>query len=793
MSIHNLSCFEIENASALRMNYRLVNLDGPFDPNLGDGDLAERNLQQLVKRLQYDERIPVAIERFGPEPRLAIPANHVLKRTEYELTPDVATLTPQNEVHPLSYSSGAADRVGLAFLGWYLRTPLYKEDGLWSPGASTYISKRPLNYRQDNREIDVFRGFGFRLGRIGNRLCVWIKLTHRYAESSWLLDGYELSDIQQKLRMRHMLYHYGHRWFPVQLLGLTGKSIADQCFIPDGSHNPISVYDYTLREASGHRPPAWIQSLDRRSPAIAFRYTGNEKKRNGAAALCKLLVQTEDQRVGAVHRMSIVDPQARFAELRRVAVTYLAGATFGDTSIRLKSSPVQAEPKVFSVPAQEFGQGKTLRVGRNSAASEVPLTQFAKKRWDFLLDPEGGFAVNGSLDAQYIIVPESVDRSIAQDFQDRLEKTVRRLAKRSYGFSRIVYADRDTRTLKRQVDSITDSLRKANVQSGRGLLMLPGHAHADLHNFLKRKLASSFHFQAVDAGKVAGFYESHTQNGRGGYAVAEPFASRYVSYLRYTAMGLLLVNRQWPWVLHEGTHYDMYIALDVLHHTAAFTFFSQGGRQCYVQTVESQQSEKLLRQQVRSVVYEALRNQLRQGGPAPRSIVLRRDGKAFRCEWLGFRDAVEQLRRDGLLPEDLVYGIVEVHKSNAEGVRLAEESRDGSLRNPTIGAWEILNPKEGIVCTTGFPFHLTGSASPLLVRIVAGELNLEYVLEDTFDMSQLCWPVPDRFIRLSIDLKLCDETLRSVASAADDDEGQFGEEETDDGATDERLAVGWNP
>ena len=60
-------------------------------------------------------------------------------------------------------------------------------------------------------------------------------------------------------------------------------------------------------------------------------------------------------------------------------------------------------------------------------------------------------------------------------------------------------------------------------------------------------------------------------------------------------------------------------------------------------------------------------------------------------------------------------------------------------------------------------------------------------------MSQLCWPVPDGCIRLSIDLKLCDETLRSVASAADDDEGQFGEEETDDGTTDERLAVGWNP
>ena len=59
------------------------------------------------------------------------------------------------------------------------------------------------------------------------------------------------------------------------------------------------------------------------------------------------------------------------------------------------------------------------------------------------------------------------------------------------------------------------------------------------------------------------------------------------------------------------------------------------------------------------------------------------------------------------------------------------------------------------------------------------------------DLSQLCWPVPDRCMRLSIDLKLCDDNLRSSAAVADEDEGQFGEEEPDD-AAEERLAVDWN-
>ncbi len=58
-------------------------------------------------------------------------------------------------------------------------------------------------------------------------------------------------------------------------------------------------------------------------------------------------------------------------------------------------------------------------------------------------------------------------------------------------------------------------------------------------------------------------------------------------------------------------------------------------------------------------------------------------------------------------------------------------------------------------------------------------------------MSQLCWPVPDRCIRLSIDLKLCDDYLRSVAGAADDDESLFGKDDERETGFDMRAAAGW--
>ena len=66
---------------------------------------------------------------------------------------------------------------------------------------------------------------------------------------------------------------------------------------------------------------------------------------------------------------------------------------------------------------------------------------------------------------------------------------------------------------------------------------------------------------------------------------------------------------------------------------------------------------------------------------------------------------------------------------------------------------------------------------PLYVRLVRGDLDLAKVLEDTFAMSQLCWPVPNRCMRLPIDLKLCDELLRSTAGDADEEEAIYGEDQ----------------
>jgi len=256
--------------------------------------------------------------------------------------------------------------------------------------------------------------------------------------------------------------------------------------------------------------------------------------------------------------------------------------------------------------------------------------------------------------------------------------------------------------------------------------------------------------------------------------------------LRYTALGLLIANRQGPWVLDEPTHYDAYIGLDVLNGMAAFTFFSDGGQRCFVRLERSQQKEKLLRSQVRAAVTAGVRDLLRTENASLRSIVLRRDGRLFACEWSGFCDALDDLKREDALQTGIVTGAVEIHKNHASGLRMVAVEKD-LVSNPLIGSWFAINEHEGLICTTGEPFGLRGTVDPLYVGVVRGTLNLEWILQDTFAMSQLCWPVPDRCMRLPIDLKLCDDFLASVASEAQEDEAVYGG--TDDPEVEETESV----
>jgi hypothetical protein len=775
MRQHVFNLFRITNQNDLSVSYRFIDVDGDLGFGSDDPDLAPKNLNLLAKRLAFGQKLPVAIIRGGERPLLAVAADRPIVRSEYQLTPHVATLRPREEVHSANFSELDNSTMGIAlsFLAWEIRGHLYQRHDLWQNGPNTFFRKRPVNDDDPRRRMDVYGGFSPRFLFVEGCLHVAVPVVYCYTDSEWADQAFDNKAIQ-RLAGRKMLYHFGPQIYTIKFQRRTGKTIGEQLFCTEDSKVMANVFDWTVQNAGAE---SGGRRLDSASAAIQYKNFGNEKERYGALSLCKLILNNDDARVASSRRDHQRTPSQRIESASGIIRTFLAGLNLSGIGLKISPVPRSCAGKQFDCPRCRFGNGKILNVSHTPHNGDVLLKDLPRARVTLLEDKNVGFAVLSELDDQVLIVPRSLGISVANDLKSRIEKTVSSLIRKPYSVQLVRYNDENKRTLRDQVNAVVSSLNQNSIEGGRGVLVLPPGSQRDLHNYIKKKLRNRVQFQCMSAEKLGAFYKT---NGNGQNQFVRPFPEgKFHNYLLNTVMGLMIVNRQWPWVLHKPTHCDVYVGLDVLDHTAAFTFFYEGGAVCAMRDQESSHKEKLSRGLVAKLVYEGLKEDLPDLDQPPASIILRRDGKLFESEYLGFEEAIQKLANEDLLPSDILIGGVEIPKHHSYGIRLVESSSKG-LQNPTVGAWEAWSETEGIVCTTGWPFNIPGTVEPLVVRVVHGNLKIEWVLEDTFGMSQLCWPVPTGCMRLPVDLKLCDEHLRAFSGRADEDSALFGETLEDD-------------
>ena len=89
----------------------------------------------------------------------------------------------------------------------------------------------------------------------------------------------------------------------------------------------------------------------------------------------------------------------------------------------------------------------------------------------------------------------------------------------------------------------------------------------------------------------------------------------------------------------------------------------------------------------------------------------------------------------------------------------------------------IIFNNTAFLCTTGRPYRFKGTAKPLQISKIKGNLQFREILEDVFALSNLTWTRPDYCLRVPISLKMTDIRLREVAGEYDKDELVFAEEE----------------
>ncbi len=786
--------FQITNQDELSLAYRLLTVRG-----LPPGDHYDKNLNQLLKQVRYQMRQPVALVRRGDAPHLAIPATAALPVLEQRLVPHVARLEPSQETYPLALARLDAETtpIAVAFLEYAFRRPLWGRQDLWEDGRHCY-HKQSINADDFRATMDIYSGFVWGVEIEGDgRLYLVVDTRNRYIDRLWLTERLEKDGTEPRdYFLRHCLYYFGHQWYVVQLLRPTGLSIAEQEFVVEDTREVARVLPYT-RQKCGPNPPDWVRDLDPTSPAVIYRYPGNQKERYGALALCKLTCRTAEVEAANLHRRSALGPTQHTQHVVQVVRRFFQHAQLGGQPIRVATTPLEVERRVFSVPAQRFGHDRVLAVAAVAAGPEpaqpsmpvtdhVVLRDLGRRRLDLLLSAEAGPLDKTPFDAQYLLMPYSLPRSINDDFERRFVDTMRMVSGQAgYMARRIMYDDRHATSLFKQIEAIKGSLEQNGVRRGYALLVLPLQPRPQLHHHIKAQLWPDLQLQCARADKLQGFYDQFGDHG--GYRVAQDRAGKFKSYLRNCALAMLVVNRKWPWSLAAPLHYEVYVGIDVLNHVAGVTFVYDQGQQIEFHDYKSKQAERLTSPQVREILVRHLREGLAGRDRRPPSLVIHRDGQAFSSERTGIRAAVRDLQQEGLLPLDVVVGIVDIRKTTAVPPRLVEGSHLEAADNPTLGSYRVHGPREGIICNTGWPFRFPGTARPLSVVVVEGDLNIEWVLEDTFALSQPVFTAPDRCERLPLTIKLADDLLEPIAAASDDDAARYDDSEEPEEDADEPL------
>jgi len=744
-----VNLFALQTQPALRVTYRVVEVDG-----LPPGDGQAHQLEQLRMQLGFVLRCPVAILRRGQRPRVAVPAATHIAEADYQLTPYVAHVRPTDEISAIEVGRHTGRDVPLlqTFVEFALRSPLHNNPMFWGR-ARRWYSKEPIASAGAEGPV-AYPGFVWHVVEVDGRLHLAIDATMKYASSepitasAW--DG-------EALRFRHCLYRFGDQWYEIQLIRILESSIAATRFAPP-DRDPVDVFTYT-RDRWRASPPRWIRDLDPTSPAIVYR-TGARAERFGALELSWLCNRTDDPEVARLHRLAIMEPVARLNAARRAATDAFEGAVLDGVPLRVSSAPRAVRSATFRFPTLEFGNGQ--RLDPNPALKDYP-----RQRARLLTDPRAGSLNREPLGRQYIVVPESLPRAINEDFTKRLRSAIARHSHgEDYVATLVVYDDTEARTLHQHVTALRDALRRSGALRGYGLVVLPAAAPHDLHHWVKAELYPDLQFKCASAESIGRYYD------RGGHPRPDR-SGQYHGYITNCAIGVLLVNRRWPWALASPWHHDVYVGIDVLNSQAGLTFVYRGGREIHFEHRPGTLPERLSTPQLASALIARLGEDLPSFDQRPSSLVVHRDGRLFDSERAAIHAAVADLQRSGALPLDVKVGLVEIHKETSQHLRLFRSEANGRISAPRAGTWWARTGNDGVVVTTGWPFRVAGTPKPLAITIVEGDLNLPDVLEDTFCLSQLGFSMPLGSTRLPVDLKLSDDLLEAIAVSYDDEAARY--------------------
>lgn len=771
--------FPIINLGDLSSAYRLYRIRGLRS----DQSEYYQNRQTLIRRLSYKFKSPVTIIDWENSPHLVLREDAPEPESPCPLVRTTVYFdkVPGQQFLDYETRNESSDEICLRFIQFMLQAPLSSHPMLWQPGAGQAFFER--SEAEELGNIIRYLGFVVRAvitptGGIG--LCVDIR--NKFISRDPLPTHLTRGEFK-RFRGRHCIYHYGHRWYDIQLQELSDLSVSE--ILLSRENKKISLLDYILAESQKPLPE---ELANLAHDAAAVHYVSNQgDSRAAPAALCYLVHDTQEPEVQQYHSRTILKPHQRYDRLKRFVSQYLQDLRFGNTRVKVATEPILVPQKMFLLPDYEFGSSRILSVRGTPEAQQVSLDNVGRARLALLRDTQAGFYVKERFERQYLILPQSVADSFGGQFEKDLRRAVDEFFPEGhYDPIVVTYKDRNSRTFVEQGTAILESAKQHCRKPGYGLVMIHHttdrqiRQHDQLAAMVVREFREFDVRVAVNHSAVGQecYQMVRARDGQISYQARPEKRGKLAGYLRNVALNkILLTNERWPFVLATPLHADVTIGIDVKQNTAGFTIVSRHGNLIRTICRESKQKEQLLTDQVKKYLLEIITAEAQAQNEVIRFIVLHRDGRVWQSERQGAYQALELLKREGMVASDVTLTILEIPKTSPSPLRFFDVTNTNGRRpwvdNPQVGFYQITNQREGYICATGRAFPHPGTVQPLHVRLVEGPMSLEECLEDVYYLTALAWTRPEDCTRYPITIKLTDRRLGEDASEYDEDKLEF--------------------
>ena len=774
--------FEILNLGELESQYRRHRIKGITSDH---ADL-DRIVQVLTRDLSQRLKSPITATEDNGQLYLVVPVDSGNPPSPFQVSNTTLYFEPTPDVTTLDYANPRADteQICSRFLQFMINGHLYRDRRYWQPSSGhPQFEREPVVTKAG---IDVYRGYSVRVvysEASGFGVCV--DVTHKYVSHD-PLPARLTQNAFASFRGTRCVYHYGLTWYEIRPTICPDLTVSEQLLQLD-DHRVVSLFDFIMSNAP--KPFSKdVADLSPDSPAVGY-LTSNGETRHAAATLCYPVLRTADPRVRRIHRDTILPPDQRRSLVKAFVGNSLAGIDGPNLKVRVSSDAVTVPKRIFLPPDVEFGHEVVLSVRGTPDSSHVSLENLGKERLRALRDPKIGPYSRKPLDCQYFVVPRSVADSYGPAFIGDLEAQVNALYDQEVPYSPTIiqYDDRVAKTFPAQASAVLGAVETAELDPGYGIVMIHevgrgSGEHDKLAAMLMTKLREQELYVSIIHTRVPGEsyrLDQHASDGPAYTAIPQK-RSRLNGYLRNVAINkVLLTNERWPFVLSTPLNADLTIALDVQNNTACFTLLGKSGPSIRTEISHSRDKEKLSRAHVKRVLLDTLGQETSLGIEEVENIMLLRDGRLFKSEIGGVKDAIATLHNEGLMKGASV-SFVEIPKTSAVSFRLfyVEALPGGRERveNPGLGFYHVLNGRSGYICSTGREYLRQGTARPLNVRYVEGTMPFDRVLEDVYGQTCLALTQPEGCSRLPFSLRLTDMRLAEHAGEYDQDALAFGED-----------------